>query len=272
MRQALVDEIDRLIRKHKDSDPSNPADVQAWNREKIRIKMLTKIASVMAYESGLNCNVLSASKNEFERFMRSNQRVEKALSKFTTAAVKYNVSALKDFTLQIGDRLLTFPVWAEFDAIPFTAEDMELLRERKTPGIMALIDALTASKSPMLVVKEYPICEDILKFSGPKFFVKTSLAMVAAAAEYALWFDIDVMRPKYVNDRELGRSDCSSNIFEIPDTLFHVEPQPGDNLKISTLRVNFYNTFSQRVQGFAPVLDAVYPIFTLSPIPADIVK
>lgn len=223
----------------------------------------------MAYESSLSCDVVQNGRSYLERYLRSNERVEKAFKKLTAAAVKYQVSALKETTVQIGDRFLTFPAWGEFNSIPFTWLDMELLRSQKTPGIMALINALAASKLPMLIVKEYPIVNDFMKFSGPTFFVKTSLAMIAAAAEFSLWFDVDTMRPKYLSEKALARAGCSSNIFELPDNLFHSEPEPGDDIKITTMRVNFYRTFDQRAENFAPILDAVYPIFTINPIPAD---
>lgn len=260
MRKKLLDEILRLKARHDNTDISDPIVRQQWDKEAWHIALLTVIGRVKAYEDSLTCDAARCKPEVFERYLRANARVEKALAKLTKFALALDVTALKELTVQIGSRFLTFPVWCEFDAIPFRVEDMDRLIESKGQSISSLIDALAGAGLPLLVSQEFTMDSNQYGLTGAKFLTRSGLLALTNAVSKALWIDFDLAPTSYTVKAAL------TDDFKHLGKVFHREPQPGDDLKIVTLRVNLYKNFNQRIHGFAPIPYAVYPIFLLVPI------
>jgi len=229
-----------------------------------QIKILLAVSKLKEYELKLDVNtdISICSEQDFERYMRSRNRLDKALAKLTKAAIIYNVSALKNLTVQIGDRFLTFPVWRRYDAIPFTAEDEKLLTATKGESVRALNKALE-SIPRLLYAREYLISTPLSEEPVLLVTKKSSSSEFAVYTSLSTWIDIEVLPVKFANERAL--------MLDIQESrsMFHSTPQPKDTIKVLTIRVSMYEGFEQRMNTFSPLPTMIFLLFWVTPIPTS---
>jgi hypothetical protein len=259
-----INDNDKRISNNDKRISDNEAKEKANTIRQKQIKVLLAVSKLKQYETQLDIktDISTCSEKEFERYMRSRNRLDKALAKLTKAAINYQVSALKNLTVQIGDRFLTFPVWRRYDAIPFTLEDESRLKNTKGESVHALKEALKAIPR-MLYAREYlistPLSEEPVllvtkKSDGDEFAIYASLST---------WMDIESLPVKFANDRAL--------ILDLEESrgMFHSRPEPGDTIKVFTLRVNMYEGFEQRLNTFSPLPTMIFLLFWVTPIPTS---
>lgn len=230
-------------------------------------KILCMSIGVSMYEHQVDAatDVGGCTDGQFERYMRTRNRIDRAFVKIARAAVHYNVSALKSLTVNIGSQFLTFPVWGERDGIPFRLEDENILRYTKTQSLDYLIKALKRMDR-VVYTMEYIVSGSYEEGNAVRTLQPSSAIVMANYADRAQWVDFEVLPPKYVNERELNNGTGFS------PSSFHRRIEPGDNLKVTTIRVNAYPNFDQRLHGFAPIPSETFAIFLVTPIPpADVV-
>lgn len=228
------------------------------------IKILGRIDSRRVALDTRADDILGMADDELLRGMRSYSRISKAITKMTALAEYYQVSALRPMAVLIGNRCLTFPVWAGHNGIPFTADDRILLLTQKADVIKTLFGAL--SQMPYVVYTQ-----ELMDLSLGTSYKETRIKVerckpsdMVLAASLAMWVDIDLQPIKYISDTALTAD------LTPPIEVFHKLPQTRDNLKVTTIKFWTYADFEQATESFAPIPTEIYTIFLLTEFVPDI--
>jgi len=222
------------------------------------IKSLIRIDTRRAALDRRAKDVSNMANDEFMRGMRSYSRIYKAIAKITALAEYYQVSALSSMAVLIGNRCLTFPVWAGHNGIPFTAGDRDLLISQKNESIKALFRAL--SEMPY-VVCAHELINLCLGTSYQETKIKVEqcrLSDLMLAASIALWIEIELQPVKYTSNSALT-ADLTPRLED-----FHKVPLMCDDLKVTTLKFWTYADFEQAQESFAPIPTEIYSILLLT--------
>lgn len=240
----------------------NTARIKVIDLQEKQTRILLASAKVAAYDSQVDkrTDVATCSNAEFERHMRSRNRIDRAYVKICKLAVYYNVSGIKNLTLKVGNEFLNFWVWGEYNGIPFSLEDINLLEKVKTQSIDRFI-AATRKCDRVLYALERIVSGSYATGDAMRAIEKTTDIKLANYAADAAWVDFEVLQPDYTTEHALNAG------FNPKQRQFHRTPQPGDEVKITTIRINTYKTFDQKLESFAPIPDRIFIVFIVEEIP-----
>lgn len=236
-----------------------------FKEKQTRILLASAKVAAYNYQVDKKTDIVSCTNAEFERHMRSQNRIDRAFVKICKMAVEYNVSALKNLTLKVGNEFLNFWVWGEYNAIPFTLEDIQLCQKVKTQSIDRFI-AATRKCDRVLYAVEKIVSGSYSQGDAVRAIETTRDIKLANCAADAAWVDFELLRPDYTTEHALNAG------FNPKQRSFHREPEPGDEVKVTTIRINTYKNFDQKLESFAPIPDRTFVVFIVEPIPpADVV-
>lgn len=261
------DDLKGKIKSHNKLIDQELAKLRMTALKEQQLRILLASANVSAHSLNVDrsTDIVTCSTSEFERYMRSQNRIDRAYVKICKAAVYYNVSALKNLTVKVGNEFLNFWVWGEFNGIPFTREDIQLTIKIKTESIERLI-AATRKCDRVLYAVERVMSGSYAAGDAVRVMEKTTDIKLANCAAKAQWVDFELLRPDYTTEHALNAG------YNPKQRRFHRTPEQGDEVKVTTIRINTYNNSDQRLDSFAPIPDRTFVVFIVEPIPpADVV-